>query len=164
MLRTARLTTLYLSQFNEVNSRRLDWRFNIFSGIFSNPIFLGVLTVTLALQVIARNPTRTLREPYENPSPLSTAVGDAPERSVKPCVTKELLCRCRLQIIITQTPLSVVFKVSPQNWQEWVFAIAVGAGSMVMCVVGKVAARSGEAAHPLARVETDRSPASPWGA
>ena len=81
-------------QFNEINSRRLDFNLNTFSGILSNPIFLAVIGVTLALQVV-----------------------------------------------IMQTPLSIVFKVSPQTWEEWLFAVAVGAGSMLMCIAGKVAAR-----------------------
>jgi len=46
-----------------------------------------------------------------------------------------------MQIVIMQTPLAVVFKVLPQSWQEWVFAICVGAGGMAVCLLSKLAAR-----------------------
>jgi hypothetical protein len=46
-----------------------------------------------------------------------------------------------LQIIIMQTPVGTIFKVTEQTWQEWLFAVAVGAGSMIGCVLGKILAR-----------------------
>ena len=44
--------------------------------------------------------------------------------------------------IIFMEALGGVFKVSGQTWQEWVAAIAIGAGSMPLALVVKFFARS----------------------
>jgi len=38
--------------FNEINSRKLQGEFDTFKGIFNNPWFLSIWTVTMALQAI----------------------------------------------------------------------------------------------------------------
>lgn len=38
---------------NEINARRINDEYNVFEGMHKSPIFLGVLLVTLALQVCA---------------------------------------------------------------------------------------------------------------
>lgn len=37
---------------NEINARRINDEYNVFQGLHKSPIFLAVLVVTLALQVI----------------------------------------------------------------------------------------------------------------
>jgi hypothetical protein len=40
-----------MTLFNEVNSRKIHGERNIFEGLFSNPIFYGILIVTAIAQV-----------------------------------------------------------------------------------------------------------------
>jgi len=82
-------------QFNEINSRKLGDQLNIFDGIWRNPVFLSVIAITLAFQVI-----------------------------------------------IIQTPVSSVFHVQPQTWQEWLIAVGIGAGSTIACLLSKLLLRS----------------------
>jgi magnesium-transporting ATPase (P-type) len=88
-------------QFNEINSRKLGDQLNIFDGIWRNPVFLSVIAITLAFQVV-----------------------------------------------IMQTPVSSVFHVQPQTWQEWVIAVGIGAGSTIACLLSKLLLRSA-AVSPL---------------
>ena len=46
-----------------------------------------------------------------------------------------------VQIVIMVTPLSTFFKVEHQDWKEWLFAIALGAGSLLMAVAVKFVSR-----------------------
>ena len=39
------------------------------------------------------------------------------------------------------TPLSTFFKVEYQDWKEWLFAIALGAGSLLMAMAIKFVSR-----------------------
>ena len=39
------------------------------------------------------------------------------------------------------TPLSTFFKVVCQDWREWLFAIALGAGSLLMAMAIKFVSR-----------------------
>ena len=48
-----------------------------------------------------------------------------------------------LQLVIMLTPLGDFFTVSGQNWAEWLFAIAVGFGSLFVALATKAVARSG---------------------
>ena len=43
-----------------------------------------------------------------------------------------------LQIIIVSTPLATVFVTVRQNFWEWMFALAVGAGGLVVSAVTKL--------------------------
>ena len=45
-------TFIFLQLFNEVNARKIDDEINVFDGIFTNHIFLGVMIVTTGLQLI----------------------------------------------------------------------------------------------------------------
>eukprot|EP00301_Raphidiophrys_heterophryoidea_P008111 c13054_g1_i2.p1 GENE.c13054_g1_i2~~c13054_g1_i2.p1 ORF type:complete len:1035 (-),score=195.20 c13054_g1_i2:224-3328(-) len=45
-------TFVFLQLFNEINARRLDTKLNIFAGFFSNSLFVGVLILTIILQVL----------------------------------------------------------------------------------------------------------------
>ncbi|KAJ6215836.1 hypothetical protein RDWZM_010336, partial [Blomia tropicalis] len=45
-------TFVMMTLFNEVNSRKIHGERNIFEGLFSNPIFYGILIVTAVAQVI----------------------------------------------------------------------------------------------------------------
>lgn len=44
-------TFVMMTLFNEVNSRKIHGERNIFEGLFSNPIFYGILFVTAIAQV-----------------------------------------------------------------------------------------------------------------
>ena len=46
-----------------------------------------------------------------------------------------------VQVIIMVTPLSTFFKVEYQDWKEWLFAIALGAGSLLMAMAIKFVSR-----------------------
>ncbi|BDA43546.1 probable calcium-transporting ATPase 11, plasma membrane-t [Coccomyxa sp. Obi] len=46
-----------------------------------------------------------------------------------------------LQVIIMVTPINTFFRVSTQNWQEWLFAIALGAGSIPVAIIIKLLSR-----------------------
>ena len=45
------------------------------------------------------------------------------------------------QLIIMFTPVREFFKVEEQNGVEWAFAVAVGAGSLVMALIVKLLTR-----------------------
>jgi Ca2+-transporting ATPase len=47
-----------------------------------------------------------------------------------------------LQLIIMFTPARVIFKVKTQNWQEWLFALALGAGSLLVALITKLVTRA----------------------
>lgn len=51
-----------MTLFNEVNSRKIHGERNIFEGLFSNPIFYGILFVTAIAQVRISLPL-----PYHHP-------------------------------------------------------------------------------------------------
>ena len=44
-------TFVMMTLFNEVNSRKIHGERNIFEGLFTNPIFYGILIVTAIAQV-----------------------------------------------------------------------------------------------------------------
>ena len=48
-----------------------------------------------------------------------------------------------LQLIIMLTPVSSFFSVTHQNWGEWLFALAVGFGSLFVALATKALVRSG---------------------
>ena len=77
-----------------------------------------------------------------------------------------------LQIVIMMTPVRIFFKVRYQSWEEWLFALAAGAGSLPIALLTKLISKPIMAAlrrhksrrkslvHP---VESDsESPHSPW--
>lgn len=43
---------IFMQIFNEINSRKIDDEYNIFEGVFSSQIYIGVITVTAATQVV----------------------------------------------------------------------------------------------------------------
>jgi P-type Ca2+ transporter type 2C len=45
-------TFVWLQIFNEVNCRRLDDKLNIFSGIHRNPLFIGIILIMIAGQIL----------------------------------------------------------------------------------------------------------------
>lgn len=45
-------TFVFLQVFNEINSRKVDLQKNVFAGIFTNVIFVGVILVTCVVQII----------------------------------------------------------------------------------------------------------------
>ena len=45
--------------------------------------------------------------------------------------------RC-MQVVIMVTPVGTFFKVTTQNWEEWLFAIALGAGSLAVSLAVKL--------------------------
>lgn len=46
------------------------------------------------------------------------------------------------QVVIMCVPqIGQFFKVRPQNWQEWLFALAVGFGSILVAILTKVFSR-----------------------
>lgn len=49
-----------------------------------------------------------------------------------------ILITVTLQIIIVSTPLATVFVTVRQNFWEWVFALAVGAGGLGVSAVTKL--------------------------
>jgi hypothetical protein len=55
--------------------------------------------------------------------------------------TVSTIADCCLQVVIMFTPISIFFNVDYQNWQEWLFAIAMGAGSLVAAFLTKVVVR-----------------------
>lgn len=46
-----------------------------------------------------------------------------------------------MQVIIMLTPVSSFFTVYYQNWQEWLFAIGVSAGCMLLSLLVKLISR-----------------------
>ena len=46
-----------------------------------------------------------------------------------------------VQIVIMVTPLSTFFKVEYQDWKEWLFALSLGAGSLLMAMAIKIVSR-----------------------
>lgn len=46
---------------------------------------------------------------------------------------------CPTQVIIMCVPqIGQFFRVRPQNWQEWLFALAVGFGSIIVAILTKL--------------------------
>lgn len=48
-------TFIFCQIFNEINARRINDEYTIFHGLFSNPIFVGVIIITIGFQVIIIN-------------------------------------------------------------------------------------------------------------
>jgi Ca2+ transporting ATPase len=44
-------TFVFLQVFNEINSRKVNLQRNVFDGIFTNPIFCGIIVITIIVQV-----------------------------------------------------------------------------------------------------------------
>ena len=59
-----------------------------------------------------------------------------------------------LQLVIMLTPLGNFFTVEGQNWAEWLFALAVGFGSLFVALATKAVARSGGFCMPSQDKET----------
>ena len=85
---------IFMQLFNELNARKINDELNIFSRLFTSPVFFWVIGITVVCQ-----------------------------------------------IIIMLTPLGNFFKVVPQSWQEWLFAVAIGAGCMVWALLVKLMTR-----------------------
>eukprot|EP01126_Amoeba_proteus_P065235 TRINITY_DN923_c0_g3_i3.p1 TRINITY_DN923_c0_g3~~TRINITY_DN923_c0_g3_i3.p1 ORF type:complete len:199 (+),score=27.90 TRINITY_DN923_c0_g3_i3:214-810(+) len=45
-------TFVFLQVFNEINSRKVNKEFNVFSGIFSNGVFVGIILITIVVQIL----------------------------------------------------------------------------------------------------------------
>lgn len=60
-----------------------------------------------------------------------------------------------LQLIIMLTAVGNFFTVERQNWAEWLFAIAIGAGSLLVALATKAVARTGGFCMPTQDVNTD---------
>eukprot|EP01123_Difflugia_compressa_P006651 TRINITY_DN1896_c0_g1_i1.p1 TRINITY_DN1896_c0_g1~~TRINITY_DN1896_c0_g1_i1.p1 ORF type:complete len:1017 (-),score=181.39 TRINITY_DN1896_c0_g1_i1:270-3320(-) len=45
-------TFVFLQIFNEINARKVNTQLNVFSGILTNPLYCGILVVTIFVQVI----------------------------------------------------------------------------------------------------------------
>ena len=45
-------TFVWLQIFNEINCRRIDDRLNVFAGIHRNPMFIGIMVVMVACQIL----------------------------------------------------------------------------------------------------------------
>ncbi|KAK9865493.1 hypothetical protein WJX84_011923 [Apatococcus fuscideae] len=58
-----------------------------------------------------------------------------------------------LQILIVETPINNFFKTTQQSWKEWLFAIAVGAGCLVVSLVTRLLSRKRRPSRPLNAVE-----------
>lgn len=67
-----------------------------------------------------------------------------------------------LQIIIVSTPLATVFVTVRQNFWEWMFALAVGAGGLGVSVVTKLVTQHMQNGHEgsSARQQHDMPPLS----
>ncbi|PNH11294.1 putative calcium-transporting ATPase 5, plasma membrane-type [Tetrabaena socialis] len=48
-------TFIFCQVFNEINARRINDEYTIFVGLFTNPIFVGVIAITVVFQVIIIN-------------------------------------------------------------------------------------------------------------
>lgn len=46
-----------------------------------------------------------------------------------------------VQILIVESPINNFFKTTQQSWKEWLFAIAVGAGSLVVSFLTRLLSR-----------------------
>lgn len=61
----------------------------------------------------------------------------------------DLLIKLRIvQVIIMLTPVNTFFSVSWQSWPEWLVAISLGAGSLLVAFITKLLSRSAPS-HPL---------------
>jgi len=45
-------TFVFLQVFNEINSRKVNLQKNVFEGMFTNPIFVGIVFATIVVQVL----------------------------------------------------------------------------------------------------------------
>jgi len=45
-------TFVFLQVFNEINSRKVNLQKNVFEGIFTNPIFVSIIVITIVVQVL----------------------------------------------------------------------------------------------------------------
>lgn len=71
------------------------------------------------------------------------------------------------QVVIMVTPVGTFFKVDTQNWQEWLFAIALGAGSLLVALAVKLISRRALQHHSLHAAEIialpcTNKPCKPW--
>jgi len=87
---------IFMQIFNEINSRKIDDEYNIFEGVFSSQIYIGVITVTAATQVII----------------METPLGDF--FLVDPLVWYEWLVSIVIGLGII--PLSLLVRFISRNW------------------------------------------------
>lgn len=45
-------TFVFLQIFNELNARKVNTHLNVFSGVFTNPIYCGIIVITVVVQVL----------------------------------------------------------------------------------------------------------------
>jgi len=86
---------IFMQLFNELNARKIADEYNIFEGLFSSPIFFGVIATTTLLQ-----------------------------------------------IIIVQTPVSTIFKITPLNGVEWAVSLAFGFVSFPLSMATRFISRN----------------------
>lgn len=67
---------IFMQIFNELNSRKILDEYNILAGIHKSPIFLGVLVITVVLQIIiVQTPLATIFHVSElNGEPLGSSL------------------------------------------------------------------------------------------
>ncbi len=71
---------------NEINARRILDEYDIFNGLFSSPIFMGVIIITAGLQAIIIN---FLGAFFKVSEPLATSILGTPP------IPQQRLCCCR---------------------------------------------------------------------
>ena len=55
--------------------------------------------------------------------------------------------RCAQVIIMCVPQIGQFFKVRPQSWQEWLFALAVGMGSLLVAIATKLLSKCAASLH-----------------
>ncbi len=120
---------IFCQIFNEINARRINDEYTIFVGLFNNPIFVGVIAITVIFQVnfgrLMRPSTSQHAGCRGNGYSLHCLHHADPPNPPIP----RPLCP---QVIIINVPFinTKFFKVQPLKWQEWLVTVAIGFGAI----------------------------------
>ncbi len=74
-------------------------------------------------------------------TPSAPPIKRPPKSKGSMCCDFGQVIEAGLQLVIMLTPIRSFFKVTTQDWGEWLFAILTGLGSLVVSVIVKLATR-----------------------
>lgn len=149
--------------FNQINARKINDELNVFSGIIHSHLFIYIWIVEAGLQVrkatfpFTMTPSQAMIAPCKADASVHVH-SSMPSLSAWGCKLLAALSETdwadtgwvTAQVIIMCVPqIGQFFKVRPQSWQEWLFALAVGAGSIVVALAVKLLSKCAAAEYLL---------------
>ena len=129
--------------FNQINARKINDEMNVFYGIIHSHLFIYIWIAEAGLQVHGLLPRVSLHMGQlvggqvhlscQVPSGAPMLLHNRGEKT-----SRAEAVRCAQVIIMCVPQIGQFFKVRPQSWQEWLFALAVGMGSLLVAITTKL--------------------------